>query len=522
MMDRIEIYLAYLAAFTLAGIVTILSSPMAIRLAVHFGILDKPDKRKVHAKAIPRMGGIAVFSGIIISFLVLSFFSQTVRDLILPHFRQFTFLIAGATLMFLLGLVDDVRGVSPRTKLVFQILAGVLAFYGGYQFMLARGAATGIRATDFWTLFGILLTVFWTVGTTNAVNLIDGLDGLASGITGIALSCLGLISIINNHLPTALAAFTIAGAAFGFLWHNRHPAKIFLGDSGSLLLGFLLAVLSIEGSQQGSLFASLVGPLCLLYIPILDTVLAMIRRSQKGLPFSFADNHHIHHRLLRNGIHHPHVVLILWSVTLGVGCIGLTIQFIENVYHSLIVNSFAIIVLALTVRYLGNLELFDYLRFASKINRRKRTPRGKIVSLRRRLLELEKCSTAEALLRNLGNLAESMELDSLTLSMSPRSRSEEQLSIYRWEYSKVSQSEAKAWNEKIPVYATVQASALYKVQMDSTITVELGRQSWKLRRHSEDVQLWANLIVEKLAEIKTLRIFCPGESPMNLSLAPNS
>ncbi len=518
-MDRMEIYLAYAAAFILAGIVTIFSSPIAIRLAFHFGILDKPDQRKVHSKAIPRMGGLAIFSGILITILILSLVSQTIRDLIIPHHKPFVFLASGATLMFILGLVDDIRGLSPRTKLEFQILAGMLAFYGGFQFLLVRGAASGIRSSEVWTILGIILTVFWTVGTTNAVNLIDGLDGLAAGITGIALTCLGLISILNHHLSTALAAFTIAGASFGFLWHNRHPAKIFLGDSGSLLLGFLLAALSIEGTQQGSLFASLVGPLCLLYIPILDTVLAMVRRSQKGVPFSFADNHHIHHRLLRNGIHHPHVVLILWAVTLGVGCIGLSIHFIENSYRSLVVNSFALFVLALTIRYLGNLELVDYLRFASKINRRKKTPRGKIVSLRRRLREVEKCETAESLLRNVALIAESMELDSLAVSMSPRSSAEEQVSIYRWEYSKAKKAESKDWIEKPNLLANVQASTLYRVQMESYITVELGRQNWKLRRHSEDVQLWANLIVEKLAEMKALRIFCPGESPMTLSLS---
>ena len=158
---------------------------------------------------------------------------------------------------------------SPRTKLLFQVAAALLAFYGGFQFQLFRGDEAGGGMAGI--ALSMALTVFWTIGTTNAVNLIDGLDGLASGITGIALVTLGFISIGNGHLTTALAAFICAGAAVGFLWHNRHPARIFLGDSGSLLLGFLLAALTIDGTQQGSLVASLIGPLCLLYVPLLDT-----------------------------------------------------------------------------------------------------------------------------------------------------------------------------------------------------------------------------------------------------------
>ena len=517
-MAQIELYLAYAAAFGLAGMTTILTSPIAIRIAVRLGILDKPDKRKVHSVAIPRMGGVSVLAGILFPFLILSLFSQTVRDLILPHYKAFGFLISGGVLMFLVGLVDDVRGISPRTKLEFQVLAGILAFYGGFQFMLVDGSQSGITSRGLWPVLGICLTVFWTVGTTNAVNLIDGLDGLASGITGIALTFLGLISIANNHLSTALAAFVIAGASFGFLWHNRHPAKIFLGDSGSLLLGFLLSALSIEGTQQGSLVASLVGPLCLLYIPILDTVLAMIRRSQKGLPFTFADKQHIHHRLLHKGIHHPHVVWILWAVTLGVGCIGLIIHFIEDSYRSLVVNTFAVFLLVVTIRYLGNLELFDYLRFISKINRRKRTPRGKVVSIRRRLQEIGKCVTAETLLRSIALLAESLELDSLVIYMSPRSSAEKQVLIYRWDFRKKNISQLMDWTDKPNSLSILQATANYKIQSDSSITVELGRQNWKLRRTSEDVQLWATLLVDKLAEMKVLRIFCPGEVPVTLSL----
>lgn len=515
-MDHSRFYWAYLAAFGVSAFSTVLFTPLTIRIAERFKVMDKPGPRKIHLKSIPRMGGLAIFAGIAFTFLMLSIFSAPLRDLILQHSKPLFFLALGAIVLFLMGLVDDARGLTPRTKLRVQVVAGMLAFYGGFQFnLIPIGPLAGGWLA---ILASLMLTIFWTVGTTNAVNLIDGLDGLASGITAIALSVLGFISIRNGHLATALAAFIAAGAAFGFLWHNRHPAKIFLGDSGSMLLGFLLATLSIEGAKQGSLVASLLVPICLLYLPILDTTLAIVRRAQKGLPFNFADNHHIHHRLLRQGIHHPHVVLILWGVTLSVGGLALVLQFVENSYRMLAVNVFAVLLLGLTVRYLGHLEVKQYLHSLRNINRRKQTAREKITSLRRGLVALDACETADALLRAVSGIAKRLELDSIAIFMAPDGREEERINVYRWTSNLQDLPGGGDWVATPKNLVHVDATSVYEVQPGSTITVELGRQSWKARRLSEDAQLWANLFVRKLAVNKALCIFCPGESFQNMNI----
>ncbi|HKP94548.1 MAG TPA: MraY family glycosyltransferase [Fibrobacteria bacterium] len=512
------IYLVYAAAFALSGVATGLFTPLAIRVARRFDIVDKPNARKVQVKPVPRLGGAAVLTGILFSFLLLLVFSGIARDLVFSHAKSFLCLIAGAFLLFLVGLVDDIREVSPKTKLFFQLIAGLVAFYGGFQFLLLRGNHAPGDFHGHWVSLSLFLTVFWTLGTTNAVNLIDGLDGLASGITGIAFTLLGFISVSNGHMATALAAFAAAGATCGFLWHNGHPAKIFLGDSGSLLLGFLLSCLSIEGTQQGSLVASLVGPLCLMYIPFLDTFLAIVRRAQKGLPFSFADKFHIHHRLLRKGIQHPRVVQILWGVALSAGSLALILSYVENSYQSLVVNLYAIVLLVLTVRYLANLELFEYLHSLRNINRRKQTARDKIMALRRSLSALDRCVTAEALLRGVTGIAERLGLDSLAIYMAPGSREEERILVHRWTSNPGDWAGAGDWMAKPGGIVRLNATKLYGIQPGSSITVELCRQSWKTRRKSEDVQLWANLMVEKLAASKVLSIFSPCETGAHLHI----
>lgn len=509
-MDSGSMYLVFGMGFALAMGLVWLTSPLAGRLARRFKVLDVPDHRKQHAKVVPRMGGVAVFTGIMVSFPLLLLCSATARELILPHLRQLLYLGAGGLLLFIVGLVDDVRGIRPRTKLIFQVGAALLAFHGGFQFLLFRGDVGG------GTLAGIAvslaLTVLWTIGTTNAVNLIDGLDGLASGITGIALVTLGFISIGNSHFTTALAAFICAGAAAGFLCHNRHPAKIFLGDSGSLLLGFLLAALTIDGTQQGSLVASLIGPLCLLYVPLLDTSLAMIRRALKGLPVTYPDNHHIHHRLLRRGIEHPRVVFILWGVAFAVGELALVIHFMQHPYKALVVNAFAVALLILTLRHLANLEIAESLRTVRNINRRKLTPRGKVLMLRRDLELASRHATADSLLEALQKAADRLGLDSLKVTMAPPSRPDEVVTVLSWDRNVSAGKGPQDWKAARNALAAACETAAYAIQPGILLTVELGRCAWKDRRRSEDVQLWARILVEKLATLEPLRIFCPGKA----------
>lgn len=513
-------------AFVLAGLTTLLLTPIVGRIAVRYGIIDKPNHRKVHVRIIPRMGGVAVFAGIVLSLLALYLVSPATHALINANLGSVACLAGGATLLFILGIMDDIYGVSPRVKILFQAAAGILAFFGGFQFLLFKGFAPGAVAGTGSGFIGLgislVLTVFWTIGTTNAVNLIDGLDGLASGITAIAFTLLGIISIRNDRMAAALLAFVSAGAACGFLWHNRHPAKIFLGDTGSLLLGFLLATLSITGTQQGSLTASMAGPLCLLYIPIIDTFLAMVRRSQQGLPFSFADKYHIHHRLLTKGISHPRVVLILWGVSLGVGCVAVLLHMVVDAYRAFAINLFAIVIMVGIVSIFGNAELMRSVKSMRNINRRKLTPRGQVLSLRKGLIGLGKRTTPESLAALIADLAERLGMDSVEISMGTANPPGGATNILRWERHAQEAGESEDWTPEPPSIIKVSAAYPCSNRADDKVIVALGKADWKFRRKSEDLQLWANLMAEKLAPLPVLKILYEAADPASRLIVKES
>lgn len=494
----------YGAAFVTAAILVAALTPYAIRLGDRFGWVDKPDRRKVHSRAIPRVGGIAVFLGIIGAFAAMAAASSTARSLLIEHKRHFYGLAAGGTLLFLVGLRDDIAGLSPRVKLAVQSVAALIAFYAGFHFSVF--SETGIYGRGY--IPALLLTCFWTVGTINAVNLIDGLDGLASGITGIAMLLLGIISEHNGHAATAFAAFLSAGAVAGFLAFNRHPATVFLGDSGSLLLGFLLAVLAIEGTQQGSLYASLLTPACLVFVPLLDVAFAMLRRAQKGLPMAAPDNQHIHHRLLKLGIPHGRVVHILWGVTLGAGALALLMHLLPTWYRHVMVNLFALASLLLAVLYLGNLEVRATMGSLRAINRRKRTPREKVLWLRKNLERVGGSETARGAFQSLAGLAADLGLESLTVSLQAKADPDGIIEIMRWNRLPSADGAAN-WADDGMDRETVAAAKTYAADPESTLIVQLGRHAWKARRRSEDFQLWANLLVDKLAGMGVFSIFSP-------------
>jgi UDP-GlcNAc:undecaprenyl-phosphate GlcNAc-1-phosphate transferase len=503
-----ERYGLYGAAFAAAAALVAALTPHVMRLGERYGWVDKPDRRKVHSRAIPRIGGMAVFFGLLGAFAIMAAASPVARALLIEHKRHFLALAAGGTLVFVTGFRDDIGGLSPKVKLAVQSAAGLLAFYGGFHFAVFTGAPGSAGGQGHRMIFALLLTWFWIVGTINAVNLIDGLDGLASGITGIAMVALGIISEHNGHAATAFAAFLSAGAVAGFLIFNRHPASVFLGDSGSLLIGFLLAVLAIEGTQQGSLYASLSTPACLVFVPLLDVAFALLRRAQKGLPIASPDNQHIHHRLLKLGLPHRKVVHILWGFTLGAGALALLMHVLPNGYRHVLVNLVALGSLLWAVLFLGKLEMRATVSSLRAINRRKRTPREKILWLRKSLERIGACETAQGVLQSLTKLAAELELECLSVSMQAKADPEGVIEILRWNRHTPADGEPYwAWEEGDR--DTVVASKAYAADPESTLVVELGRHAWKSRRRSEDFQLWANLVADALAGLGVFAIFSP-------------
>ena len=275
-------------------------------IALRFGVVDQPEKRKMHQIPIPLLGGITIG----LSFGVVTMLAAGWGLIEPAELKSYAGLMLGSAIILLLGLVDDVVGVKPRTKLAGQVLAALV--------VVAMGARIDAFTNPLGESFrigwlGVPLTVLWLVGVTNAMNLIDGLDGLAVGIGGIA--ALGLFAVAATANPfVALITVVLAGASFGFLPHNFYPAKVFLGDAGSMFIGFALAVVGLHGSLKATAATVLFLPIIVLGIPIFDTLFAIFRRARGRMSPFKADREHIHHRLVRIGLHHRKVVLVLYFV----------------------------------------------------------------------------------------------------------------------------------------------------------------------------------------------------------------
>jgi UDP-GlcNAc:undecaprenyl-phosphate GlcNAc-1-phosphate transferase len=319
-----------------------LGTPIVLRLAEHVGAIDRPDERKIHIRPIPRLGGVAVFVAFILALLVQAVVNSEVSSSWVMQREGITFFVA-LLFMFLLGIWDDMKTLKAIEKLFVQIILSSLVYAAGFRVsniphsMIA--SLTQIGAIDF------LITTLWIVGVTNAINLIDGLDGLASGVSSIASMTIFTVSLINGDPATAIVAIMLAGALVGFLRYNFYPAKIFLGDSGSLFVGFALAVLAIQCSRQAFSEHVLTVPILVLGVPIVDTLLAMVRRFLKSfLPkqqgsdsllttlksiFS-PDRSHVHHRLIARGLSHMRAVLLLYLVSFGLGFGAIAIRVSNN------------------------------------------------------------------------------------------------------------------------------------------------------------------------------------------------
>ena len=307
----------YLLTFTIAAAIAAATTPLVRRLALALGAVAKPGGRHLHAGRIPRLGGLAVLAGALGALAIASASGVALTELLAAYGWRSGWLLAGVLIVVAVGAVDDVVGLGPLAKLAWQILAGVMALAGGYGFQAVTNPLTG-GVVDF-GLLGPLVTLAWVVGVTNAFNLIDGLDGLAAGVGLIASLTLVAVSLIEQRPDAALLASALGGALAGFLYFTFNPARIFLGDSGSLLLGYALAVLSMQSLQKGTTTVLIIVPLLALGLPLMDTALALARRGLADGAVLRADASHIHHRLLLRGLSHRRAVLVLYGVCTALG-----------------------------------------------------------------------------------------------------------------------------------------------------------------------------------------------------------
>lgn len=324
-------------ALAVAFLIAFASTPSVIALANKINAIDVPkDERRVHKKPIPLIGGLAIFYGFVISVLCFAVIERRVMGMLI-----------GALIMVTVGVVDDMRELNAKVKLAFQILAAGVAVYFGIEMEyvanpLAQWIGPQYISLGLWS---IPLTMIWIIGITNAVNLIDGLDGLAVGISSIASVALLSLTLVTHDLNTAIITAALAGAGFGFLPYNFNPAKIFMGDTGSTFLGFVLACISVQGMIKTYAVISFAVPVLILGLPIFDTAFAILRRIAKKKPIMSPDRGHLHHRLMDMGFSQRQTVTILYTLT-GILCLTAVVMALKDAFRGLILV-FAVLLLLL-------------------------------------------------------------------------------------------------------------------------------------------------------------------------------
>jgi UDP-GlcNAc:undecaprenyl-phosphate GlcNAc-1-phosphate transferase len=304
-------------AFATSLIASLALTYLVRERATRAGMFDPTDDRKVHTRQIPRVGGVAIFLSVAIALAILAMRGGFEGVGLVSS--KLTVIVIGGAATFLLGLYDDLRQMRARYKFAVQIAIAIAIFAAGVR--IDTIALPLIGQISFNPAMALFFTIFWFVGLTNAFNLIDGLDGLASGAAMFALTTMFVVATINQQAGAALVTLAVAGATLGFLRYNFHPASIFLGDSGSLFLGFMLAGIGAISSQKGSTVVAIAIPLVSLGLPVLDTSLAIVRRFLRGQPIFSADRGHIHHRLLGLG-HSPAKVALLMYAGCAVLALG--------------------------------------------------------------------------------------------------------------------------------------------------------------------------------------------------------
>jgi UDP-GlcNAc:undecaprenyl-phosphate/decaprenyl-phosphate GlcNAc-1-phosphate transferase len=334
----------FLPVIAAAALVTLLTTPLFRRLSFRVGAVQAPDERRVHTRPTALLGGAAILVGFL-SGMFVGWRSDSLDAIFIASTVPFGVVLA-AIVIFAVGQIDDLREVSPPAKAAGTVLAASILSFSGVSILFFRIPFAGLVLLE--PNMSALLTVLWVLGMTTAVNYIDGLDGLAAGIVGIAAAALLVycerlhsVDAIGPDNAGPLIAAAVLGACLGFLPHNFHPAKIFMGDAGALLLGLLLAAITITvggntdtpfSGQTFFFFAPIFIPLVILGVPMVDAVFSILRRARRGTNVTVADKDHLHHRLMRLGHGQRRSVLILWTWTVLLSAIVLypTYQTVEG------------------------------------------------------------------------------------------------------------------------------------------------------------------------------------------------
>ncbi len=343
----------YLAAFASAAIVSGILTPLVRLLAFRLGAVSRPGGRHVHRHETPRLGGLAICLGFFAPLVGLFFVQSAVANDFTQDISKVVGLFAGGAFMCIVGAVDDTRGIRALYKLYAQIAVAMFAFACGFRIDVISLPFIGNLSMG---AFALPVTVLWIVGIVNAVNLIDGLDGLAAGVVFFASMTNFVVAVLSDAPLPALFMATAMGAIIGFLFYNFNPARIFMGDSGSYFLGYVIATTSLAGAAvKASTTVSLLVPVVALGVPIFDTLFAMVRRWLERRPLFAADRGHIHHRLLDMGLTHRRAVLMIYAVNviLMLTAIAISLGRSWQVGLALVATSAVFIGLVRAVGYFG-------------------------------------------------------------------------------------------------------------------------------------------------------------------------
>ena len=371
-------------AFIISMLCGTFLTPLVRRMAHRFGALDHArSSRKIHGAPVPRLGGIAIVVAFYAPMTALMLFHGGVGALFLSEREHVIGLFAGGLLIALLGLYDDLRGANAWKKFFVQFVVAGLLYKLGFRFdLLANPFGDPINLG--WA--NLPFTVLWIVGVINAMNLIDGLDGLAGGVALVAVVTTFLVSLQRGHPLMMLFSSALAGSIVGFLFYNFNPASIFMGDTGSMFLGFVLATTTMQTNQKASTAVAVLIPCIALGLPIMDTLLAIGRRAIRGRPLFQADKEHIHHKLMDRGLSHRQAVLVLYGFCLVLGAAALVLTYANSGQAALLLVVLAVVAFVF-LRTLGYVR-FDQMPAAGADRKRNRAMRAALQPLGRRLKQL--------------------------------------------------------------------------------------------------------------------------------------
>jgi UDP-GlcNAc:undecaprenyl-phosphate GlcNAc-1-phosphate transferase len=356
--DNLEVVWGALVAF----VVVVLLTPAVGGMARLLGVVDKPGGRRVNRRPVPRLGGLALFLGIFVPALAF-----------LPLGRDTRGLLLGAAIAVTVGAIDDFRGLRWWEKLGGQVFAAAVPVWFGVWVDRFTFPLLGIHSLPAWV--GVPLTIVWIVAIMNMVNLLDGLDGLAAGVSAIAGLTFCVIALSLAKPNAAILSAIVFGACVGFLRHNFYPARIFMGDSGALLLGFILAAISVQGLLKTAATVALFFPLLVLAVPIVDTTFVVARRLKHGEKVFAPDQAHLHHRFLRRGFSEPRTAITIWGWCVSLAAAALATRFVpfraHGVWHlwpTIVAGAIGFVALAFSVYVVYVLEI---VKVANPISRRR-------------------------------------------------------------------------------------------------------------------------------------------------------